>query len=235
MTLTIHIDGGSRGNPGPAGAGIVIRGAGGRPILEAGYFLGTLTNNQAEYQALIRALDAAGTAGSSVLQIHADSQLLVRQINGQYRVKNPGLRPLFDRARRQLTEFDEWSIHHVRREFNEEADRLANLAMDERADVIELDRREAGPTSTTVSQPTSSPCREIVATCTTAAAAAICPAPCSVGATLLFDRTVPDGVCMGAARSLLDAIEAMGEDGETRTVRCRRKACGAEFDLEPKP
>lgn len=141
MKLTIHIDGGSRGNPGPAGAGVSIHETGGRPVLEAGYFLGEMTNNMAEYSALLRALDVALAAGATDVNIFCDSELLVRQINGEYRVKNERLKDYFDQAVKKLRETKQWKVQHVRREGNARADELANLAMDAGEDVIEVDRR----------------------------------------------------------------------------------------------
>lgn len=136
MKVIIYIDGGSRGNPGLAGAGVVILNAEDRqPLLEAGYFLGKMTNNAAEYNGLIRALEAANQIGASFLDIHSDSQLMVRQITGQYRVKSADLRPLYDRARQLLGGFDNWKITHVYREKNRRADQLANQSMDARSDV----------------------------------------------------------------------------------------------------
>ena len=99
MKLLIHIDGGSRGNPGPAAAGIVVADqVSGAPIHEAGYFLGTATNNVAEYRGLLRALDIAGRVGAEQITVHTDSQLMARQINGQYKVKSAKLRPLVEQA-----------------------------------------------------------------------------------------------------------------------------------------
>ncbi len=139
MKLIIHIDGGARGNPGIAGAGIVLRGAGDRPLVEAGYYLGHQTNNVAEYTALLKALEAAKRAGASQLVIHSDSELLVRQINGEYRVRNPALKDLFDDAFARLLGFEKWEVRHVRREQNTRADELANLAMDACDNVVEID------------------------------------------------------------------------------------------------
>ncbi|MEX0655041.1 MAG: ribonuclease HI family protein [Phycisphaeraceae bacterium] len=137
MNCIIHIDGGSRGNPGPAGVGVVIHDAETRePIHEAGYFVGRTTNNVAEYTGLIRALELAHTLGANAVQIRSDSQLLVRQLLGQYRVKSADLKPLFDQARQHLAGFEKWKLDHVRRELNQRADELANLAMDARRDVL---------------------------------------------------------------------------------------------------
>lgn len=133
----IHIDGGSRGNPGPASAGVVLRWRDEpEPFHEAGYFLGQKTNNFAEYQALLQALDIALGQQVDRIHIYSDSQLLVRQIIGQYRVKSENIRPLYAQAVEKLAKFEDWSIDHVRRELNQRADQLANRAMDARDDVI---------------------------------------------------------------------------------------------------
>jgi len=138
VALIIHVDGGARGNPGPAGAGVVIRTDDGRRIHEAGYFLGRQTNNAAEYHALIRALQRAQRTGDTNLSICSDSELLVRQLTGEYRVKARGLQPLFEQAQRLLLHF-RWQVRHVRRGQNSRADQLANLAMDQGQDVLVFD------------------------------------------------------------------------------------------------
>lgn len=125
------IDGGARGNPGPAGWGVRLVREDGEEILLRG-FLGWTTNNVAEYTALIEALEAAVAEGASDLTLFSDSQLLVRQMGGQYRVKHPNLIPLFRKARRIGSRISKLQIEHVRREQNLDADRLANEAMDRR-------------------------------------------------------------------------------------------------------
>jgi ribonuclease HI len=130
VNVTINIDGGSRGNPGPAGAGVVIRAADdGTVLMQAGVFLGRATNNVAEYNGLLEGLRRAGTLGATHVEILSDSELLVRQMNGQYRVKNEGLKPLFEKANSLASHFKTFSIRHVRREENTLADEMANKAM----------------------------------------------------------------------------------------------------------
>jgi ribonuclease HI len=136
MRLSIHIDGGARGNPGPAAAGIVILDADtGRALRELGVFLGQATNNVAEYQGLIRSLKVAIGLGATELTIHSDSELMVRQIHGQYRVKSPELRPLFQEAMGLLRQAGRWTLTHVRREKNQRADQLVNAALDAGMDI----------------------------------------------------------------------------------------------------
>lgn len=137
-TLTLEFDGGSRGNPGPAGIGVVVRAADGTPLVTLGRFIGRATNNVAEYRALITAMEQARALGANKVQIRGDSELIIRQMLGQYRVKNPGLRELYDEAQGLLSQFDEARIEHNLRHKNELADRLANLAMDRRSDVNEV-------------------------------------------------------------------------------------------------
>jgi ribonuclease HI len=129
--LNIHTDGASRGNPGAAAFAYVIRRDGEAPIEEAGC-LGQMTNNQAEYTALVRALEHALQLGPQHrLLIHSDSELMVKQMKGEYRVKDPGLRSLYQEASRLWDRFDERPrIVHVRREQNSRADELCNLALD---------------------------------------------------------------------------------------------------------
>lgn len=125
-----HVDGGSRGNPGHAGYGVFIRDAGGKPVAELSEYLGLQTNNFAEYSGLLAALRYAREHGCDGLEVVSDSELMVRQINGQYKVKNEGLKPLYQQATAMIRELGWFKARHVRREFNRDADRLANDAMD---------------------------------------------------------------------------------------------------------
>jgi ribonuclease HI len=126
-----NIDGGSRGNPGPASYGVVIRDPRGEIVAKLKKYIGRSTNNVAEYYGLIAALDYAQQHGIRALQVQSDSELLVRQMRGQYKVKSPELRPLYERARKMAQTFDSFKIEHVYREQNAEADALANEALDE--------------------------------------------------------------------------------------------------------
>jgi ribonuclease HI len=127
--LTIHIDGAARGNPGPAAFAYVIERDGAPPI-EAAECLGKTTNNVAEYTALVRALERAAELGAKRLLIRSDSELLVKQMNGEYRVKNEQLLPLYEAAQRLARRFDLVTLSHVRREQNKRADALCNQALD---------------------------------------------------------------------------------------------------------
>ena len=131
-SATANIDGGSRGNPGPAGYGARIEREDGS-IVELKEALPLATNNVAEYSGLLAALRWAVDHGISPLHIRSDSELLVKQMKGQYRVKNPGLQPLYEEACALVRTIGRVTFEHVRREFNKDADRLANEAMDEAA------------------------------------------------------------------------------------------------------
>jgi ribonuclease HI len=138
-TITLQFDGGSRGNPGPAGIGVVLRAADGTPLVTLGRFIGRATNNVAEYKALIIALQQAKQLGARKIKVLGDSELIVKQMRGEYRVKNPDLRVLYDEAQDLFNEFDAASIDHNYREDNSLADKLANLAMDRKAEVTDVD------------------------------------------------------------------------------------------------
>jgi ribonuclease HI len=126
-----HVDGAARGNPGPAGAGVYVHAEDGFPAEEHFEALGHTTNNVAEYRALLLALDRAERRGATDVMIESDSLLLVEQILGRFRVKAPHLQPLFLNAVKRAKAFSRFSIRHVRREQNVDADRLANLGADE--------------------------------------------------------------------------------------------------------
>jgi ribonuclease HI len=127
--LTIHIDGAARGNPGPAAFAFLIE-RNGTPAIEEKGYLGTTTNNVAEYTALVRALEHALQLGGKRLRIHSDSELLVKQMNGAYRVRHPDLQQLHRQASALRQHFDLVTIDHVRRENNRRADALCNEALD---------------------------------------------------------------------------------------------------------
>ena len=131
--INIYVDGASRGNPGEAGVGVVISTTDGKVLKETGRYLGKTTNNVAEYQALIIALKEAKSLGAEAIKIFADSELMVKQIKGEYKVKSAGLLPLYQEAKALLMEFSRYGIIHINREKNTEADRLANQAIDSKA------------------------------------------------------------------------------------------------------
>jgi ribonuclease HI len=127
---TAYCDGGARGNPGPAGYGAVVYDPNGATLAQLSEFLGIQTNNFAEYSGLLAVLDYAVTHGHRRLRVVSDSELMVKQIQGKYQVKSPGLRPLYDKARKKIAQLEKFEITHALRHKNKDADRLANDAMD---------------------------------------------------------------------------------------------------------
>jgi phosphoribosylglycinamide formyltransferase-1 len=133
--IIAYIDGASRGNPGPAAAGFTLADSAGTQLQAKAFFLGQATNNVAEYTSLVKALEAAKNIGAEQLTVFSDSELLVRQINGQYKVKSEQIRPLFRQAVNLLGEFKKWKVRHISREKNKEADRLVNQALNLGTDI----------------------------------------------------------------------------------------------------
>jgi ribonuclease HI len=129
-THTAHVDGGARGNPGPSGYGVAVSDATGRPVAELSEYLGHRTNNYAEYQGLLAALRWANENQIKALKVISDSELMVRQMKGIYKVRHPELRKLYDQAQQLVRGLEHFEIRHALREHNQIADRLANDAMD---------------------------------------------------------------------------------------------------------
>ena len=132
MKVSLYIDGAARGNPGPAGIGVVIK-KGNELLLEVADYIGKTTNNVAEYLALIRGLEESLLLGATEVEVHSDSELLVKQINGEYRVKNEGLIPLHYQAQTLTAKLKKFTITHKLRAENKHADELANKGIDNRA------------------------------------------------------------------------------------------------------
>jgi ribonuclease HI len=130
VRLVIHVDGGSRGNPGPAAAAAVLSTPDGDVVDEAHEFLGVATNNVAEYRGVLLGLARAKELGATEVEVVNDSELVARQINGQYKVKHPDMKPLFLEAKTALSGFEKWSIRNVPRAKNADADALVNQALD---------------------------------------------------------------------------------------------------------
>ncbi|MFH1747607.1 MAG: ribonuclease HI family protein [Planctomycetota bacterium] len=137
--LIIHVDGGARGNPGPAGAGVRIETEDGQLLYEGAYFLGQQTNNAAEYLAVIHALTRIQQWPIQPVRVYSDSELLVRQVIGEYQVKSPNLLRLYEQVQMFLLMIPNWSFQHVKREENQRADELANLAMDQQRNQVVFD------------------------------------------------------------------------------------------------
>ncbi len=130
MKLIVHVDGGSRGNPGPAAAGAVLSTPDGDIVDEATELLGIVSNNVAEYRALLLGLERAKVLGATEVEAVNDSELIAKQVNGQYKVKHPDMKPLHAEALAALKGFDSWTVRTVRREQNAHADALVNAALD---------------------------------------------------------------------------------------------------------
>jgi ribonuclease HI len=128
--VVVNVDGGARGNPGPAAAAAVAAAPDGEVLLERGEYLGETTNNVAEYRALLLGLQLAQELGAGEVEVINDSELVAKQVSGEYKVKNAGLKPLYLEAMRGLREFDSWQVRSVRREHNDRADALVNQTLD---------------------------------------------------------------------------------------------------------
>jgi ribonuclease HI len=138
-TITVNFDGGSRGNPGPSGIGIVLSAQDGTPLVTLGKFIGAATNNVAEYMALILGLEQAAKFGAKTLLVRGDSELIIKQMRGEYRVKNPALKDLFEKANELVRGFKSVKFEHNLREKNALADKLVNMAIDQQCDVDDAD------------------------------------------------------------------------------------------------
>jgi ribonuclease HI len=131
MTIYAYTDGASRGNPGESGIGVILKDEGGEILFSGGGYIGKATNNIAEYRALLFCLIKAKELKCSELIVHSDSELMVKQLNGEYRVKNPNLREFFKEAKKMIQSASfQFTIQHVEREFNKDADLLANIGID---------------------------------------------------------------------------------------------------------
>jgi len=130
VKVIVHVDGGARGNPGPAAAACVVADAAGEVLEERARLLGTATNNVAEYRALLLGLERARAVGATEVEVVNDSELIAKQVRGLYKVKHPAMRPLYVDAMAALREFERWSIRSVPRAQNAEADALVNAALD---------------------------------------------------------------------------------------------------------
>lgn len=246
MNLTLQIDGGSRGNPGPASAAVVLTETDSRRVVhEAGYYLGRATNNVAEYSALLRGLDVAVRVGAKVLHIRSDSELMVRQLEGQYRVKSPDLKPLFEQAQSLMRRLGQVHVQHVYRDKNKRADELANMAMDAKRDVIVVSGLDAprpaedppGPAS---GQPSTSapapdaPTDPILSRWTAEllrSPGPRCPAACSPGKLYAFGPDTPAGFCVHAAAAALSLGPLAWKPGQDNRDQFPCPRCGVTIRI----
>lgn len=254
MGLQIHVDGGARGNPGPAGAGVVIHDDAGTLVHEGAYFLGKQTNNFAEYAALIRALEWSVEAHAGEVTIHSDSELLVRQLTGEYRVKSPILKPLFEQAQLLLLKLPRWTVKHIPREENARADALANRAMDLGNDEIVFEQRGAEPAKDAAAAREAPPSANagaplvrsadgsvvVVVQRAKSSATPACSKTIAPAGQFEIAQTLPAGLCLHAAHALLPTIislrQTTAEDLQhmpTVTVRCSHPQCMAQFHVFP--
>jgi len=243
--VELYVDGGSRGNPGPAACAFVLKDSGGRVIEKKGFFLGKTTNNVAEYTGLIQGLRVVREKGIKELRIFSDSELMVRQIIGEYRVKSGDLQKLFQDVQRLLLSLDRWQIKHVRREFNADADRLVNETLDEGREPVESESEESESLFETArGEEKTSPARS-TQSCTESPRVLVevicssnegkCPVNMQKGQCFVFTEFVPAGLCLYAVQALLPTIIAMQRDedfpNERMTVKCNHPGCNAQFKL----
>ncbi|MCG3137229.1 MAG: Ribonuclease H [Phycisphaerae bacterium] len=245
MPFLLFCDGGARGNPGPAAAGVVLQEANGRTLLAAGYLLGELTNNQAEYSALMLGLQAAVRWQVDDLQIRSDSELMVRQLLGQYRVTSPQLKPYFEDVQRALLRIDSWQIEHIPREANSHADQLVNLALDRGEDVVQsqlgpgppqLSPDEAG--RSTGNDVEIAPATDVIlARVVRSGDVARGCGGCTTGQQFRFAQLTPAELCLAAAAVLIPRVVALrnGDDDRPESAvdwpLIIDSPCGARFEL----
>jgi uncharacterized repeat protein (TIGR04076 family) len=248
--IELYVDGGSRGNPGPAASAYVIKRSSGETVKAKGFHLGHSTNNVAEYTALLRGLEAIMTLGVRELDIYSDSELMVKQIIGEYRVRSQDLMELFEQVQRKLLNFDRWQIKHIRREFNKEADRLVNETLDfgdeidEPEESLEISeeppkpKKAAPKTSKKAKKQTVSAIpvvpRKILAEVITISGEQGCENPMQAGQCFVFSQCVPAGLCVHAAMSLLPIVLEMQNDPSAespREVSCSKPGCSVKFKL----
>lgn len=260
MPWIAFIDGGARGNPGPAGVGVHITDASGQVTVAAGLFLGHATNNQAEYRGLLAALDLLTRAGASDVEIRSDSELLVRQMQGKYKVKAPGLIELYQQARSMSRRFASFGIRHIPREQNNHADDLANKAMDRAGNVVVVDRlglakdivaadasslfetsnasSRRKPSDGAAGRSESAGESVVEMRVIRGPRQGVCAGRLKQGQTFRFGGTVPSGVCVQGCSAVLEAVlalQAISGEGvhgvQPMTVACPHPGCGAAFEL----
>ncbi|NQU76166.1 MAG: ribonuclease HI family protein [Planctomycetes bacterium] len=221
--FVLHTDGGARGNPGPAAAAIVLTDGTGKTIHTAGRFLGRSTNNVAEYEAMVMGLEEASRRGVRRLTVRTDSELMVRQLNGQYKVSSPALKPLYALAMELIGRFDNVDIRHVFREKNVLADELVNRTLDAHGSACKA--RGAGAAQQAYLLSTT-----FTAKCTTGGGDG-CTCGICAGDEWVFDGETPAGLCVYAAACILAVVAAAKASDKTLTARCAKPTCRAAFSV----
>jgi uncharacterized repeat protein (TIGR04076 family) len=247
--IQLFVDGGSRGNPGPAAGAYVIKDAEGTILLSEGFYLGQATNNVAEYTALLRGLEAVQKCDVRELAIFSDSELMVKQIIGEYRVRSDGLLELFEQVQRKLLNFDRWKIKHVRRDLNKDADQLVNKTLDREAKASSAGKKKTGMAeaqSATLPEPSAvisekaeaggeEVSLKVMVEVIAESNEDVCPSPMRKGQCFVFSNCVPAGLCVHAALALLPTVVALQHDpssrGSSMMVKCGEPGCGASFKL----
>ena len=228
MEAKLFVDGGARGNPGPAGCGFVLKSTDNKIITEGCHFIDNATNNFAEYTALLKGLELAEQMGVTELNIYSDSELMVKQIIGEYRVKSPNLIDLFESVERKLLKFSRWQIKHIRREYNKDADRMANVAMDQGlAGEFEFDDECEDDT-----QSKTESTDRIMVEVSTGPKPGSCACDLKAGQCFVFTDLCPPGLCIQAIEALIPAVKSMQAGrSSARVVKCSKNDCHAVFKL----
>ncbi len=226
--LELYIDGGSRGNPGPAACAYILRTPDGKIIKSEGIYLGESTNNIAEYSGLLRGLESARDLNVRELNIFSDSELLVKQLIGEYRIRNIELQRLLEQIQRLLLLFDRWQIRHISREKNKEADRLVNVT---------LNREQTKPPKTSLeTEETRNKVTEEVRVLVEVVKPpnqAVCQANLQKGMCFVFTKLTPPGFCTYALQSILPEIFKLQQSNTDQVkVKCWKPGCNAEFRLK---
>ncbi len=238
----LYVDGGARGNPGPAACGYILKNSDGGIIESEGIYLGETTNNVAEYTGLLKGLQCARKHKVRALHIFSDSELMVKQIIGEYKVKSEKLEPLYYQIQRMLLSFDRWQIKHIPRALNKEADGLVNKVLDSKFGTDSLHKEDSTISEdleVDVVEQTDNDGKvavgKILVEVVKSSRKGACEAGMQEGMCFVFSSVVPAGLCVYAAQSILPTVLAMqrdlSSDSPSVEVRCSNSECGAIFKL----
>jgi len=241
--IALYVNGGSRGNPGPAAGAYIVNDPSGKTVQSEGFFLGQTTTIIAEYTALFLGLQAVEELGIREFSIFSDSESMVKQIIGEYRVQGKELLEIFEKVQYKLLGFDRWQIKHIRREFNAAAEQLRNEAIDRESDAAvktadnEILPERSNAATSQISEPTGetpAPIKILVEVLTESDEHA-CPSPMRKGQCFVFTGCVPAGLCTHAAITLLPTVIALQRDPASKSgtfmVKCCNPGCGAGFKV----